>query len=181
MNRPLHPSPFPPKRPLPTEPKSFGSGLTGTRFAKYGPLDDEPPLKSAKASTSRLARSPLHHPVKTSHSSEPIRPRPKVAAGGGKLDMSHRGSAQSIPDRPRPLGPPVSRIPLRPTKEIGRPRPISPPAFRRPASGPRQKPFDPRVDVIDEEYAKKNISSIIGSMFGYDRTKYRALWSMLTF
>ncbi|KAJ9054773.1 hypothetical protein DSO57_1010648 [Entomophthora muscae] len=181
------------KRPLATEGKLSSTGLSGSRFAKYGPLEDEPPLKSVKSSaSSRPNRSPAHYPSKLSELSE-FKARPKAMPSNRVIlpvKSSHTGLERarsdsdrvSTSDRERmhsadPLrhrpSENIASKPSRPINREGRKSRLESSSPRRHSSEARRQPFDTKDDVIDEDYAKKNISSIIGNLFGYDRSKYR--------
>lgn len=180
------------KRPNPDPRKIPVSNVAlGTRFSKYGPLDNDLP-NPRQANSSVRPKSSLMN----DRAAQNIRPSANYP----------ESSRNNIIQRPKPLPKPdtsnINKIPQPPKRTI------------RPEINDRARAFDSRKsfeqnsirstnqtivsrnsssrigsqritepikkrkikirdDDIDEEYAKNNISSIIGSIFGYDRTKYR--------
>lgn len=164
---------LPPKRPLPVEQKSSLPGLVGSRFAKYGPIDSEPPSKILKPGNDSMpSHKPqvMHQSLKSSSMPESLGRKNKVVTSE-KLKQS----SKTFEHPPKKVQPSESSLnPLRPiSKPTRHTRTPSPPLPRKRIEERPRRPFDPRDDILDEDYAKKNISSIIGSIFGYDRSKYR--------
>jgi len=152
----------------------------GSRFSKYGPLDSD-------LSTPKQNRPPL------TPKSNPLKPKilPSASLKSNNSLEASRSRTDPAP-RPKPLSRPgaapvykdsqLMRKPMRPEVN-NRQKPLDSEGFsessraplpsRRPTEPVRKRKIGLEDDLIDEDYAKNNISSIIGSIFGYDRSKYR--------
>ncbi|KAI9296083.1 hypothetical protein K502DRAFT_364440 [Neoconidiobolus thromboides FSU 785] len=159
--------------------------LTGSRFAKLGPIDNEMPTLNTKSksgsSSNNISQSRNNFEINerkraTSSTTTVIKKKSSINQNENVVRSKIIGNEIRSRVVNNEIRPKIMNNELRPkvTNNEGARRVVSSEGKRKvnsEKSGTRRGFIDD--DLLDEEYAKKNISSIIGSLFGYNRNKYR--------